>query len=220
MKEPAAEKGDSMADTRIQELLNNFNRRNIKGFYCAGKDEAHAKILEFIPESASVGFCGSQTLEQLEIVEMLQSRGNNVLNQYDFNLSRDESMRIRKLSIQADYYLCSANAVSMGGELVFLSAYGHRIAGISVANRVIVVCGINKIVETREAAVKRAREYATPLNVKRLHWDTPCAKDGICHEDVCFTSDYNRMCCQMLVVEAEVDPERMTVILVGETLGF
>jgi hypothetical protein len=156
----------------------------------------------------------------MEIIEMLQSRGNNVLNQYDPNLSRDESMRIRKLSIQADMYLCSANAVSMAGELVFFSAYGHRIAGIAAANRVIVVCGVNKVVETRQDAVKRAREYATPLNVKRLHWDTPCAKDGICHEDICFSPDYNRMCCQMLVVEAEADPDRMTVIIVGETLGF
>lgn len=207
-------------DTRIQELLSNFKRRNIEGLYCPTRDEAHKKILEYIPESASVGFSGSQTLDELEIVVMLQSRGNNVMDQYDPNLSRDESLRIRKLSIQADYYLCSANAISMTGELVFFSAYGHRIAGIAAANRVIVVCGINKVVETREAAVKRAREYATPLNVKRLHWDTPCAKDGICHEDVCFYPDYNRMCCQTLVVEAEVDPDRMTVVLVGENLGF
>ena len=207
-------------NARIQELLNNFKRRNIEGIYCPTRDDAHTKILEYIPDSSSIGFCGSQTLEQLEIIEMLQSRGNNVMDQYDPKLSRDESMRIRKLSIQADYYLCSANAVSLAGEMVFLSAYGHRIAGITAADRVLVICGVNKVVETRADAIKRAREYATPLNVKRLHWDTPCAKDGICHEDTCFSPDYNRMCCQMLVVESEVDPERMTVILVGETLGF
>jgi hypothetical protein len=209
-----------MDTTRIQELLKNLEHRNMEAIYCPTKDEAHTKILEYIPESCSVGFSGSQTLEQLEIVEMLQSRGNNVMDQYDPNLSRDESLRIRKLSIQADYYLCSANAVSLAGELVFFSAYGHRIAGVAAANHVIVVCGINKIVETREAAVKRAREFATPLNVKRLHWDSPCAKDGVCQKDICFAPDYNRMCCQVLVVEAEVDPERMTVIIVGENLGF
>ncbi|MFA5100485.1 MAG: lactate utilization protein, partial [Candidatus Omnitrophota bacterium] len=211
---------NSTMTARIQDLLNNFKRRNIEGLYCPDRNEAHAKILEYIPESSSIGFCGSQTLEQLEIIEMLQSRGNNVLNQYDPNLSRDESMRIRKLSIQADYYLCSANAVSMEGDLVFFSAYGHRIAGVAAANRVIVVCGINKIVDTREAAVKRAREYAAPLNVKRLHWDTPCSKDGICQENICSSPDYNRMCCQMLVLESEVDPVRLTVIIVGEPLGF
>jgi hypothetical protein len=206
-------------NTRVQDLLNNFKRRNIEGIYCANRDDAHRKILERIPEGSSVGFSGSATLEQLEIVEMLQSRGNNVMDQYDPQLSRDESIRIRKLSIQADYYLCSANAVSAAGELVFLSAYGHRIAGIAVGARVIVVCGVNKITDTRESAIKRAREYAAPLNVKRLLWDTPC-KDGVCKENICAAPDYNRMCCQMLILESEVDPERLTVIIVGEELGF
>jgi hypothetical protein len=207
-------------DTRVQKLIDNLKRRNIEAMYCATSDEAHARLLELIPDSATVGFCGSQTLEQMEIVEILQSRGNNVLDQYDPKFSRDESMRIRKLSIQADHYLCSANAVSVTGELVFLSAYGHRIAGIAAADRVLVICGINKLVDTREAAVKRAREYAAPLNVKRLHWDTPCAKEGVCHEDICAAPDYNRMCCQMLILEAEVDPDRLSVIIVGEKLGF
>jgi hypothetical protein len=207
-------------DPKIQVLIDNWKRRNINGIYCKNRDEAHNKILAVIPESSSIGFSGSQTLEQLEIVEMLESRGNSVLNQYDPQLSRDESMRMRRLSTQADCYLCSANAVSLTGELVFLSAYGHRIAGIAGASRVLVVCGINKVVDSRQAALARAREYAAPMNVKRLHWDTPCSKDGICHEAACIAPDYNRMCCQLFILEAEVDPERLTVIVVGEELGF
>jgi hypothetical protein len=207
-------------DPRIQKLLDNWKRRNINGIYCNSKDDAHKKILEFIPESSSIGFSGSQTLEQLEIIEMLESRGNNVLNQYAPQLSRDESMRMRRLSTQADYYLCSANAVSVTGELVFFSAYGHRIAGIAAADRVLVVCGVNKLMDNRLAAVIRAREFAAPLNVRRLKWDTPCSKDGICHDEECLAPDYNRMCCQMLILESEVDPERLTVVLVGEELGF
>ncbi|MDD4941231.1 MAG: lactate utilization protein [Candidatus Omnitrophica bacterium] len=209
-----------MMNEQMQQLLDNLKRRNFEALYCQTRDDVHAAIMDRIQESATVGFSGSQTLEQLEIVEMLQSRGNNVLNQYDPNLSRDESLRIRRLSIQSDCYLCSANAVSMAGELVFLSAYGHRIAAIAAASRVIVVCGTNKVVADRAAAIKRAREHAAPLNVKRLHWDTPCAKDGICHEDICFAPEYIRMCCQMFVLESEVDPERLTVIIAGETLGL
>jgi len=207
-------------NAQIQQLLDNWTRRNIEGIYCPDTDKAHNTILERVPETASVGFSSSQTLEQLEIIEMLQSRGNNVLNQYNPELSRDESMRLRKLGTQADYYLCSANAVALSGELVFLSAYGHRIAGIAAAEHVIVVCGINKITESCAAALKRARDYAAPRNVKHLRRDTPCLKDGICHNDLCLFPDYNRMCCQLLVVEAEVEPERMTVVLVGEELGF
>jgi hypothetical protein len=204
----------------INELISNWQRRNITGVYCDNKDQAHKIILESIPENASVGFCGSQTLEQLEIIEMMESRGNKVFDQYDPNLSRDESMKIRKLGAQADYYLASANAISQNGELVFFSAYGHRIAGIADAKKVIVVCGINKITPDLQEALKRARNYATPLNCKRLRWDTPCFKDGICHNEECLAPEFNRMCCQVLIVESEVTGGRMTVVIVGEELGF
>ncbi len=205
---------------RIEELLKNWQKRNITGIYCQDKDQVHEGILGLIPEAASVGFCGSQTLEQLEIIEMLESRGNKIMNQYDPNLSRDESMKMRKLGTKADFFLTSANAISQKGEMVFFSAYGHRIAGIADAKRVIVICGTNKITPDLEAAVKRARNYATPLNCKRLNWDTPCLKDGICHNDQCLAPEYNRMCCQILILESEVTSGRLTVVLVDQELGF
>lgn len=205
---------------KIDELIKNWQKRNIDGFFCEDKDQAHKTILEMIPQAASVGFSGSQTLEQLEIIEMLESRGNKIFNQYDPKFSREESLQARRSGVQADYYLASANAISQKGELVFFSAYGHRIAGIADAKIVILVCGLNKITPSLEEAIKRARNYVTPLNCKRLNWDTPCLKDGICHNDECLSPEYNRMCCQVLVVEAEVSSGRMNVILVGEELGF
>jgi hypothetical protein len=204
----------------VTELIANLNKRNILGLYCEDKDAAHKKILELIAESATVGFSGSQTLEQLEIVEMLESRGNLVYNQYNSQLSRDESMKVRKQGTLADYYLTSANAVSKQGELFFLTAYGHRVAGIADAKNVIVVCGVNKIAESAQAAMDRARTFATPLNCKRLKWDTPCSQDGVCRSDTCFSPEYVRMCCQWLIIESEMNPDRVTVIIVGENLGF
>jgi arginine repressor len=204
----------------VAELIVNLNKRNILGIYCEDKNAAHKKILEFISESATIGFAGSQTLEQLEIVEMLESRGNLIYNQYDPQLSRDESMKIRKQGTLADYYLTSANAVSKQGELFFLSAYGHRIAGIADAKNVIVVVGINKLAESFQSAMDRARKVATPLNCKRLKWDTPCVVDGVCRSEICFSPQFVRMCCQWLIIESEMNPDRMTVLIVGEELGF
>jgi acyl-CoA hydrolase len=138
-----------------------------------------------------VGFSGSVTLEELGIVKILESRGNKVFNQYKSQISREESLEMRRQGAQADYFLSSANAISETGELVFLSAYGHRTAGIAYAKNVIIVCGINKITPTLEEAIKRAREYAMPLNYKRLNWELS-----------------KRMCCQTLIIEAEVTPDR------------
>ncbi len=207
-------------EQRIDHLIKNWQRRNITGLYCENKAQAADKILEIIPQTASIGISGSVTLDQLGIVKRLEGRGNQVFNQYKPGISREENLELRKKGSLADYYLTSANALSEKGELVFFSGYGNRPAGISYAKNVIVVCGINKITPNLEEAIKRAREYATPLNCKRLNWNTPCFKDGICRKEICLFPEYKRMCCQILIIEAEVTADRLKVILVGENLGF
>jgi len=191
-------------EQEIKELLEAWQKRNIQGLYCQNKEEALGEILKIIPLSASVGISGSLTLDNLGIVKRLEARGNKVFNQYQPGISREENLQLRRQGAQADYYLASANAVSEKGELVFLSAYGNRTAGIAYAKNVIIVCGINKITPDLNSAIKRAKEYALPLNLKRLkNWDPS-----------------RPMSCQVLIIEAEALPERFKVILVGEELGF
>ena len=190
-------------DKWINKLLGEWEKKNIPGFFCAGKQQAVDKILEIIPVSATIGISGSVTLDQLGIVRRLQERGNRVFNQYQPGITAEEKAALRNQGTQADYYLSSANAVSKNGELVFLSAYGHRIAGLANAKNVLLVCGINKLTADLDAALKRAKGYATALNFQRLNWP----KD-------------KRMCCQVLIIEGETDPGRLKVILVGEELGY
>lgn len=207
-------------DERINGLIKNWQKRNIGGFYCDNKEQAIDKILQIIPKSANIGISGSVSLDQLAMVKRLQDRGTKVFNQYKLGISRKESLELRKKGSQADYYLASPNAISEKGELVFFSGYGNRTAGICCNQNVILVAGINKIVPDLEEALKRARQYATPLNCKRLNWESACLKDGICRKEICFSPEYKRMCCQVLIIEAEISPERLKVILVGESLGF
>jgi hypothetical protein len=204
----------------IDRLIQIWGKRNIQGLYCDNKKQAADKILEIIPQDASVGFSGSVTLEQLEIVKRLECRANTVFNPYKPGINRQESLELRRQGAQADFYLASANAISENGELVFFSAYGNRTSGIAYARNVIVACGINKIAPNLEEALRRGREYATPLNCKRLNWNSACFKDGICRKDICLFPEYKRMCCQILIIEAEVTPDRLKVVLVGEQLGF
>lgn len=192
-----------MLDKKIDNLLKIWQKKNILGIYCGNKSEAVEKIMAIIPQGATVGISGSVTLEQLAIVKSLEAGGNKVFNQYKAGITREESLELRKQGILADYYLTSANGISITGELVFLSAYGSRTAGISNAKNVIVVAGINKLTGSLEEAIKRAKEYAMPLNYKRLNWDAS-----------------KIMCCQVLIVEAEATAERLKVIMVGEDLGY
>jgi hypothetical protein len=212
--------GAAMQDKRIAGLFDNWQKRNIGGIFCESRQGAVDKALEIIPLSATIGISGSVTLGELGLVKRLEQRGTKVYNQYKEGLSREESLALRKQGSSADYFLTSANAVSENGELVFFSGFGQRIAGISSAANVLVFCGVNKLAATLEEALKRAREQATPLNCKRLNWHTPCLESGSCRNEICLFPEYKRMCCQVLVIEAEVTPGRLTVILVNESLGY
>lgn len=205
---------------RMKELINNLAKRNMGAFYCANAQYAKEKVLEFIPLGASVGISGSKTLQDLNLVEILKGRGVKVFDQYGLGVDKEEGMRLRQLGIGADYYLTSANAVSRDGELVFLSAFGHRSAGIANAKNLIIVCGMNKITDNLNAALTRAREFVAPLNCKRLNWGSACLDKGSCQKDICLSPRYRRMCCQILIIEAEINPGRVKFILCQENLGI
>lgn len=209
-----------MMDYRINLLIENWKKRNIDGLYCPDKNTALAKVMEIIPKNSSVGISGSLTLDALGVALALENRGTRVFNQYKPGLSRGESLELRKQGACADYYLASPNAIAQTGELVFFSAYGNRTAGIANAANVIIIAGINKLCPGLQEALKRAREYVTPLNCKRLNWASPCFKGGICHETLCRFPEYKRMCCQILIIEAEVLAGRFRGIIVEEELGF
>lgn len=120
--------------------------------------------------------------------------------------------------LDADIYLCSANALSETGEIVNIDGRCNRAAGtLFGAKRCIFVCGVNKLCDDLESAVFRARNVAAPQNAKRLGRNTPCAVDGKCHD--CRSKD--RICSALIVHMAPpLGMERCEIVLIGETLGF
>lgn len=119
--------------------------------------------------------------------------------------------------LSADFFLTGANAVSLTGELVNIDGRGNRVAAIVFGPReVIVVAGMNKVVDTLDEAVRRARTIAAPKNEQRFLGKTPCAQTGCCadcHGEEC-------ICNQILITRNCRPAGRIHVILVGEELGF
>ena len=207
-------------DPRADKLIKEWHRRNIRGLASRNKEEASGAIVSLVPPQATIGISGSVTLGQMGLVDKLSGRGNKIIDQYQPGISKEESLRLRREGANADYYLASPNAIAETGELVFFSAWGNRTSGISNAGHVILIAGTNKIVPDLGRALDRSRTYATPLNCKRLKYESPCLPDGVCRQDICYFPGYKRMCCQVLIIEAEITPGRLTVMLVDEPLGF
>ena len=122
-----------------------------------------------------------------------------------------------KESFFADAYFTSSNAVTENGELYNVDGNGNRVAAMLYGpEKVIVICGVNKIVKNVEEAIKRNRECAAPINAKRLNKETPCSKVGYCMD--CKSKD--RICNEYTLIKRQNRKERMHIIFLNENLGY
>lgn len=203
---------ENIAKTMIQ----NMEKRQMKGYYCETKEEALAKVLELVPSGSSVGWGGSVTLDESGIKQALIDGDYEVYNR-DLAKTPEEQKKVYGQICGCDYYFMSTNAITLNGELVNIDGRGNRVAFLCFGpDNVIVVAGMNKVVTDVEDGFKRVRNMAAPPNTVRLNRNTPCAKTGKCGD--CFSPDC--ICSSMVITRRSQIPGRLHVILVGEELGY
>lgn len=194
-----------LSKEQINTLISNFAKRNIEALYFDTLDEAKAKIIEIIPTEAVIGIGNSQTLKKMDISRVLTLKGNRV---YDKTLakSKAEIKELKKKSLLTDWYITGSNAVSLEGHIVNIDHSGNRVAAMIYGpEKVIVVVGTNKIEDTLENAMKRARNHAAPLNAKRAGYNPPCIELKRCVD--CSTKD--RVCYNVVTIEGQYRADRM-----------
>ena len=139
-------------------------------------DLASKKIYKII-NGHSVGIGSSMTLEKLGIKTSLKNYAKEVFPHLPGQVGDDE-----RRALTADYYLCSANAISMNGHIVNIDGTGNRVAATCFGPKhMIYLIGKNKITDTLEDALNRAKETAVQL-AKYFNRKTPCVKTGECSE--------------------------------------
>ena len=80
-----------------------------------------------------------------------------------------------KQCLGADVFITGANALSLDGQMVNIDGNGNRVAAIVYGpESVIVIAGMNKVMDSLNAAVERARTVAAPQNKQRFDSKTPC----------------------------------------------
>ena len=203
-------------EKRAQVLLKNLTSRGFEAYYCADKDQARAKALELIPKGASVGWGGCASAEQIGLVDAVR-KGNYTAMDRDTAATPQERVKIMKQCLGADVFLTGANALSLDGQMGNIDGNGNRVAAIVYGpDSVLVIAGMNKVCDTLDAAVTRARTIAAPMNKQRFDSKTPCEVTGACADcksDSC-------ICNQILITRNCRPAGRIKVILVGEELGF
>ena len=199
-----------------ERMIKNLKRRHMDAYYCKTAAEAVNKVSELIADGSSVTWGGSMTIRDMGIPQALKSRGTLEVLDRDVVSDRDEVVKIYERAFTADVYLSSANAISEDGVIVNIDGNGNRVAAITWGpKRVIFIIGINKVAQTVEAALQRARSTASPINAARFDIQTPCQVDGVCHN--CNSSD---CICNYVHFLRNSPRGRHTVILVGDEFGY
>ena len=204
-------------DKRLQLLEKNLAKNNINMIVLENKEMLNQFISQAIEKDSLVSFGGSATLSETGVLDNLRSMDINLLDRYDPSLSPEQIKQLHVNSFGADYYLSSANAISVEGEIYNVDGNGNRVAAIIYGpKKVFIIAGINKLVNNMHEAIERNRQWAAPINAKRLNRKTPCAETGYCSD--CNSPD--RICCNFVTITRQVDPRRMTVIILKEEYGF
>ena len=196
-----------------QKVIKGLESRNMSGYYAADREAALQIALDLIPEGSEISMGGATSAREIGLVAALKE-GN-----YDF-IDRDayEDGRAAMLkSYDADFFLAGANAMTEDGVIVNIDGNANRVSAIAQGpKKVLFIVGMNKICADVDAAMKRARNVAAPINAQRFNLSTPCAKTGSCLN--CKSPD--TICCQFLITRYSRHNDRIHVILVNDTLGF
>ncbi len=194
--------------TRIDRTFQALRARGVEPLYVTDRTEALSTVLARIPAGSSVAHGTSTSLIQIGFVDRMKATDSpyRYMNA-EWIKENDAGKRFQlraKLSLEADWYLGSVQAICETGEVVGADASGSRQAFyVFGPQHVIWVAGVNKLVPDLEAGLRRVREVALPLEDKRMKAaGAPGSSIG------------------KLVVYEKERPGRITLILVGESLGF
>ena len=209
---PQEQRNERLAQT----IIKNLKRRHIEGFYCATAEETVKKVSELIEDGSSVTWGGTMTVRNLGIPDYLRNRGTLEVLDRDLAETPEEKLAMYLKAFSTDVYLTSANAISEDGVIVNIDGNGNRVAAITWGpKKVIFVIGLNKVAQTTEAALSRARGTASPINAARFDINTPCQVDGVCHN--CNSPE---SICNYVHFLRNSPRGRHVVVLVGENLGY
>ncbi|MBI3738373.1 MAG: LUD domain-containing protein [Chloroflexi bacterium] len=169
--------------------------------------EAKRLFFELVPEGSEVFLGASVTLEKLGIKDEIDKSGKyDALRPKMFAMDRaTQGREIRKLGGAPDFAAGSVHAVTEDGHVLIASNTGSQLGPYaSGAGKVIWVVGAQKLVKDLNEGLHRIQEYVLPLEEEHMQqlYNAHTAMNKV------------------LIFNREIRPNRVTMIIVKEALGF
>jgi hypothetical protein len=195
------------SDEQIERTAKALEANNIRTLIAENNEEAKRMFFELVPEGSEIFLGASITLETLGSKEEIDKSGRfDALRPKMFAMDRaTQGREIRKLGGAPDYAAGSVHAVTEDGQVLIVSNTGSQLGPYAYgAGNVIWVVGAQKIVKDLNEGLQRIYEYCLPrekVHMQQLY----NAGTGV---------------NKILIVNKEFRPNRITMIIVKEELGF
>ncbi len=196
---------------RIILTMEAIKARGISIELVENKNEALKRVLEIVPDGASIVTAASVTLNEIGFMDELKSGKHNwhsLSSEIRSENDPDKRALLRRKSSLVDFSLGSVNAIAETGEIVAASGTGSQLFPYLSVINVLWVAGVQKIVPTLDDAIRRVREYCAP-KVEEMGRRT-LGREG------------SGVIGKLLIFENEAAHLRRNVrlILVNETVGY
>ena len=192
----------------IETTIAVLKSHNVEAILVENGEAAKKKVLEMLPEGAEVMTMSSTTLQQIGLVEEIENSPKyDVVKKKLSAMDRaTQSREMQRIGAAPEWAIGSVHAVTEDGHAMIASNTGSQLPAYAYgAGHVIWVVGTQKIVKNIDEGMKRIFEHSLPLESERTHkaYGVP-------------GSAVNKV----LLVNNEVQSQRITMILVNEVLGF
>jgi len=195
------------SDERIERAAKALESNGFHTLIAQNGKEAREMFFQLVPDGSEVFLGASVTLEELGIKDEIDKSGRfEALRPKMFAMDRaTQGREIRKLGGAPDYAAGSVHAITEDGHILIASKTGSQLGPYaSGAGKVIWVAGAQKIVKDIAEGMRRIEEYSYPLE--------------IVHMQQLYNSDTGIN--KVLIINREFRPDRITLIIVKEKLGF
>lgn len=194
-------------DEQIERTTKSLEANGIHTLIAENGEEARRLFFELVQHGSEVFLGSSVTLEKLGIKEEIDKSGRfDAIRPKMFAMNRETQAReIRKLGGAPDFAAGSVHAVTEDGQVMIASKTGSQLGPYaSGAGKVIWIVGAQKLVKDLNEGFRRIYEYCYPLEEEHMHqlYNTGTGVNKV------------------LIVNREIRPDRITMIIVKEQLGF
>lgn len=196
------------SENSLQTTIKALQQNGINAIVVNTGKEAKEKALEIIPEGSEVMTMTSATLDSIGLSEEINKADGKFKPVRDKLYAMDRNTQVQeinRLGAAPQSAIGSVHAVTEDGHVLIASATGSQLpAYVYGAGKVIWVVSTQKIVKNTNEGIKRIYEYVFSLEDERARkvYGVGTAVN------------------KLLIINKEVTPGRITIILTKEKLGF